>query len=164
MQRLYAPWRSPYLQDLSRDHDCVFCAIQQNPHLDSQHHVLHRDSRCFVVMNAYPYNPGHFMVIPNTHVDSPEQLSLEVWQHLQMRIYQGVQLLYAFGAQGINLGFNLKDVGGAGISAHLHGHLVPRFAKDVNFMSVIGETRVYGVDFEAIYADLKSKSADYFKE
>ncbi len=104
------------------------------------------------------------MVIPNAHVDSPEQLSLEVWQHLQMRIYQGVQLLYAFGAQGINLGFNLKDVGGAGISAHLHGHLVPRFAKDVNFISVIGETRVYGVDFEAIYADLKSKSADYFKE
>lgn len=102
------------------------------------------------------------MVIPHQHVDSPELLSLQDWQHLQQRIYEGVQLLYDFGASGINMGFNLKDAGGAGIAAHLHGHLVPRFAKDTNFISVIGDTRVYGVDFEAIYQTLKEKAKSYF--
>ncbi|WP_104757621.1 HIT family protein [Helicobacter salomonis] len=161
MHRLYAPWRSSYLQGMHTQ-GCVFCAISQTAHLDKSNHVLYRDARVFVVMNRYPYNPGHFMVIPHQHVDSPELLSLEDWQHLQKRMYEGVQLLYAFGADGINLGFNLKDAGGAGISAHLHGHLVPRFYKDTNFISVIGDTRVYGVDFEAIYQELQEKGKTYF--
>ncbi|WP_104728682.1 HIT family protein [Helicobacter felis] len=161
MQRLYAPWRSPYLQGTDSQ-DCVFCAISKAPHLDTTNHVLHRDAHGVILMNRYPYNPGHFMVIPHQHVDSPELLSLQDWQHLQQRIYEGVQLLYDFGASGINMGFNLKDAGGAGIAAHLHGHLVPRFAKDTNFISVIGDTRVYGVDFEAIYQTLKEKAKSYF--
>ncbi|BCZ18660.1 Histidine triad family protein [Helicobacter sp. NHP19-012] len=161
MDHLYAPWRSPYLVGENAP-ECVFCAISQNPKDDLKNHVLFRDSLCFVVMNRYPYTPGHFMVIPHTHQDSPEGLGLELWLHLQKRLYEGVQLLYAFGAQGVNLGFNIKDAGGAGIAPHLHGHLVPRFAKDTNFMTSIAQTRVYGVDFEEIYTTLKAKAVDHF--
>ncbi|WP_163564067.1 HIT family protein [Helicobacter suis] len=162
MERLYAPWRSAYLTG-EKSGDCVFCGISQNPHLDTQNHVLFRDAICFVIMNRYPYNPGHFMVIPHQHVDSPECLSLYHWQCLQQRIYEGVKLLYAFGANGINVGFNIKEAAGAGIAPHLHGHVIPRFNRDTNFITTIAQTRVYGVDFEAIYTNLKAKAIQYFQ-
>ncbi|BDQ29284.1 HIT family protein [Helicobacter ailurogastricus] len=161
MDHLYAPWRSPYLTGDGAP-DCVFCAISQNPKDDLKNHVLFRDESCFVVMNRYPYTPGHFMIIPHAHKDSPELLGLELWLHLQKRLYEGLQLLYAFGAQGVNLGFNIKEAAGAGIAPHLHGHLVPRFHKDTNFMTTIGQTRIYGVDFKKIYTTLQKKAADYF--
>lgn len=148
---LYAPWRTEYIQD-KKVEGCVFCNISQKAQDDQELHVLYRDDHCFIVMNRYPYTPGHFMIIPHHHTDALEELDSEVWLHMSMLAQKGVRLLKeGFGAQGVNIGMNLGKSGGAGIAEHIHLHLVPRWERDTNFITAIGNTRVYSTDFENIY-------------
>lgn len=148
---LYAPWRTEYIQD-KKVEGCVFCSISQKAQDDQELHVLYRDDHCFIVMNRYPYTPGHFMIIPHHHTDALEELDSEVWLHMSMLAQKGVRLLKeGFGAQGVNIGMNLGKSGGAGIAEHIHLHLVPRWERDTNFITAIGNTRVYSTDFETIY-------------
>jgi len=159
---LYAPWRDEYITD-TEIKGCVFCHISQHAQDDEKLHVLYRDEHCFIVMNKYPYTPGHFMVIPHFHTDALEELEPTVWQHITLKAQQGVALLKEqFGAHGVNLGMNLGHAGGAGIAEHLHFHVVPRWTKDTNFITSIAETRVYSTDFEKIYQKLLSHSDEYF--
>jgi diadenosine tetraphosphate (Ap4A) HIT family hydrolase len=161
MEHLYAPWRSAYFS--SQPEGCVFCAISENSGDDEANQVLYRDAHCFVVMNRYPYTPGHFMVIPHQHLDALEKLDPAIWQHIAMIAQQGTRMLKEyFGAHGVNLGMNLGESAGAGIAEHLHLHLVPRFSRDTNFITTVGGARVNGVDFEAIYRRLLGVSHDYF--
>jgi diadenosine tetraphosphate (Ap4A) HIT family hydrolase len=164
MDRLYAPWRTEYVSG-EKIEGCVFCHIVQNGDKDEELGVLHREDDFFIVMNKYPYSPGHFMIIPNLHTDKLEELNPETWMKMNKYAQQGVKLLKdVLNAQGVNLGMNLGKVGGAGIAEHIHLHLVPRWMGDTNFITSVGDTRVYSTDFEKIYKRLKEKANKYFAD
>lgn len=161
---LYAPWRDEYVTGEKID-GCVFCHISTHADDDESLHVLYRDEFCFIVMNRYPYTPGHFMIIPHHHTDSLEMLDPNIWLHMSALAQRGVKMLKeSFGAHGVNIGMNLGRAGGAGIAEHIHLHLVPRWERDTNFITSIAETRVYSTDFEKIYNKLKEVSKRYFNE
>lgn len=161
MDYLYAPWREEYIKD-KKDKGCVFCNISKNSNLDEEHKVLYRDEFCFVVMNKYPYTPAHFMVIPHIHIDNIETLDEKVWLRVSQLTQKGVKLLKEFGADGVNIGMNLGVSAGAGIAEHVHMHLVPRWQRDTNFITTIGEARIYSTDFDSIYNKLKKLSKKFF--
>ncbi len=122
---------------------CVFCT-------QSDDLVLVRGRFCYVVLNLYPYNNGHLMVIPYRHVGSlAEATADELSDLMQFTRDAEVALTEAYGPQGINVGMNLGRAAGAGIVDHIHVHLVPRWAGDTNFMSVVGDTRVLPEDLAA---------------
>jgi diadenosine tetraphosphate (Ap4A) HIT family hydrolase len=159
---LYAPWRNDYVTG-EKIEGCVFCHISIHSDDDALLHVLYRDEHCFIVMNRYPYTPGHFMIIPHYHTDSLESLDPKIWLHITALAQKGVHMLKeSFGAHGVNLGMNLGRAGGAGIAEHIHLHLVPRWERDTNFITSIAETRVYSTDFEKIFLRLKEVSKNYF--
>ena len=158
---LYAPWRDEYITNQKID-GCVFCHITAHEGDDEELGVLYRDEYCFMVMNKYPYTPGHFMIIPHFHTDKLEELDPEVWLHMSALAQKGVALLKdALHAQGVNIGMNLGKAGGAGIAEHIHMHLVPRWERDTNFASSIAGVRVYSTDFDEIYKKLKSLIPKY---
>jgi len=158
---LYAPWRDEYVTN-KKIEGCVFCYIASHAEEDEELHVLYRDEYCFIVMNKYPYTPGHFMIIPNIHTDKLEELPSETWLHMSDLAQKGVRLLKeGFGARGVNIGMNLGAAAGAGIAEHIHMHLVPRWERDTNFITSIGHTRVYSTDFDKIYKKIKSLIPKY---
>lgn len=164
MERLYAPWRTEYVsQNSEKIEGCVFCHIINHSSKDEELGVLWREEEFFIVMNKYPYSPGHFMIIPNFHTDKLEELNPEIWQKMTLFAQKGVKLLKdVLSAKGVNIGMNLGAVGGAGIAEHIHLHLVPRWSGDTNFITTIADTRVYSTDFMKIYKRLKEKSNKYF--
>ena len=157
---LYAPWRDEYVTG-ERIDGCVFCHITNAK--DSEYEklgVLYRDEHCFIVMNKYPYTPGHFMIIPHFHTDKLEDLDSKVWLHMSGLAQKGVALLKdVLNAQGVNIGMNLGKAGGAGIAEHIHLHLVPRWERDTNFASSIAGVRVYSTNFDEIYKKLKDRKS-----
>lgn len=153
LSHVYAPWRSGYFTNDSTS-ECVFCEIANNAQNDTENHVFYRDSVCFGVMNRYPYTPGHFMIIPHRHLDTPTLLPKGEWLHVHELSQKAICMLEEYGASGVNMGINIKSSAGAGIPQHLHLHFVPRFESDTNFITAISDTRVYGVDFNAIYTKI----------
>ena len=161
---LYAPWRDEYVTN-DKIEGCVFCHISSKSKDDEELKVLYRDEHCFIVMNKYPYTPGHFMIIPHFHTDKLEALNPETWLHMSVLAQKGVRLLKeGFGAHGVNIGMNLGAPAGAGIAEHIHMHLVPRFNRDTNFITSIGQNRVYSTDFEKIYQRIKSLIPEYIEK
>ena len=152
MNRLYAPWRREY--HLEKRTNCVFCDIRDSKN-DDENYIFYRDEVCFFVMNKFPYNPGHFMIIPNHHTPNLEDLTTKEITHLAIMSQKGVKILKKWGASGINIGFNLGFDAGAGIPEHIHMQLVPRFKRDTNFITTISDTRVYSADFDKIYQEIK---------
>ncbi|PIF04260.1 MAG: HIT family hydrolase [Arcobacter sp.] len=165
MERLYAPWRTQYVtKNEKKIEGCVFCHAVQVLDNDISLGILHREKDFFIVMNKYPYSPGHFMIIPNLHTANLEDLDPQTFAKMSMFAQKGVKMLKeVLNAQGVNIGMNLGKAGGAGIAEHIHLHLVPRWSGDTNFISTIGDTRVYSTDMEKIYKKLKNVAADYFK-
>lgn len=158
---LYAPWRNDYVS-AKKTKGCVFCSISKHKKEDNASHVIYRDKKCFIVMNKYPYTPGHFMIIPHIHTDKLEDLPSEIWLHISNLAQKSVRLLKdGFNAQGVNIGMNLGSSAGAGIAQHIHMHIVPRWQKDTNFITSIANTRVYSTDFELIYEHIKSLIPQY---
>ena len=158
MDRLYAPWRREY--HTTKMSGCVFCDIVSSDE-DEKNYIFYRDEICFFVMNKFPYNPGHFMIIPTKHTPNLEDLSTEEITHISKMAQIGVKILKEYGAKGINVGFNLGFDAGAGIPQHIHMQLVPRWQRDTNFMTTIGETRVYSADFDKIFEEIKEISKKY---
>ena len=165
MEKIYAPWRTEYVTKEDKLIDgCVFCHIVNHPNDDEELGVLHRDEKFFIVMNRYPYSPGHFMIIPNIHTANLEDLDEKIYAKMSLYAKKGVKLLKdVLQAHGVNIGMNLGKAGGAGISDHIHMNLVPRWTGDTNFITSVGETRVYSTDFEKIYKKLKDNSENYFR-
>jgi ATP adenylyltransferase len=144
MDRLWSPWRSAYVTSASQDTDCIFC---NTIHEGRDELVIVRGRVAYVILNLYPYNNGHLMVVPNRHVPSLHALTAEEREELMRLARDGeVALNEAYAPQGINVGINLGRAAGAGVVDHLHIHLVPRWTGDTNFMSSIGETRVLPED------------------
>ncbi len=154
MERLWAPWRTKYLQGIDRDETCVFCTKPEQKD-DRKNLILYRGARSYVLMNLYPYNNGHLMVMPYQHTsnmhDLDEQAVLEIWKLCR----RSTDILHTcLKAEGFNVGLNLSRVAGAGIDMHLHVHVVPRWNGDTNFMPVIGQTRVISQSLEDAYDTL----------
>ena len=161
MEHIYSPWRAKYFEEELKG--CVFCEISLNPKEDEENFVFYRDEICFCVMNRYPYTPGHFLIIPHDHIDSPTSLDRAVWGHLNDIAQKCIALLEEFGSLGVNYGINIKKVAGAGIPQHLHIHLVPRYEGDTNFFTTISQCRTYGVDFKVIYQKIKTLAHNHLR-
>lgn len=160
MQHLYAPWRDEYIKN--KIEGCPFCYISKNPQEDEENKVLYRDEFCFVVMNLYPYTPGHFMVIPNTHIDNIENLESDVWLHMSNIVQKCVKMLKSeFKTHAVNIGMNLGKEAGAGVAEHIHYHIVPRWQRDTNFITTIANTRVYSTNFDEIYNKMQKTLSKY---
>ena len=139
--RLYTPHRMAYIRGEGKSDDCPFCEIPS--HSDEDGLIVARRELAYVVLNLYPYNSGHLMAVPFRHVASYDELTVEEAAELAALTQHALRALrHATGAQGFNVGMNLGVVGGAGIAAHLHQHVVPRWGGDTNFMPVVGHTRV----------------------
>jgi ATP adenylyltransferase len=127
-------------KDEPEDAGCVLCRIRDG---EEEERVLARSDRGYVVLNKYPYNPGHLMVVPNRHVGDLEAFEDEESLDLQRLLRRAVKALREESApHGYNIGLNLGRIAGAGLPDHLHWHVVPRWSGDTNFMPVVGQTRV----------------------
>ena len=138
--RLYTPHRMAYINGAGKE-GCPFCDIPALP--DDQGLIVARGLHCFAVLNLYPYNPGHLMVVPYRHLADYDELGPDEVTEMAVLTQRAIRTLRrASNPQGVNVGMNLGAVAGAGIAAHLHQHVVPRWGGDTNFMPVIGGTRV----------------------
>ena len=166
MDSLYAPWRGDYVTTQNKKIDgCVFCHIVKTLDDDENLGVLYREKDFFIVMNKYPYAPAHFMIIPNLHTNNLESLDPKIWSRMCLFAQKGVEMLKeVVNAQGVNIGMNLGQAGGAGIAEHIHLHLVPRWSADTNFITTIANTRIYSTEFDYIYKKLKENISKYFKD
>jgi ATP adenylyltransferase len=140
VDRLWSPWRLAYVTGTARPTECVFCEAVQASAPDL---VVGRGERAFVILNLYPYNNGHLMVVPNRHIAA---LSLatgeELAEMMQLTQHAELALTEAYEPHGLNVGLNLGKAAGAGVLDHLHIHVVPRWNGDTNFMTVVGDVRV----------------------
>ena len=156
MEHIWAPWRMEYIQ-MEKPEGCVLCEIPQQDN-DTANYVLYRGEKNFIILNSYPYNPGHLMIVPYHHIASLEGLTdEELHEHIDIvRGSIGV-LREVFNPAGFNLGMNLGKVAGAGIDEHVHTHIVPRWQGDNNCMPVISGTRVIPQALAETYGKLKGK-------
>ena len=158
MEHLWAPWRLAYVTGASGgasgDADsCIFCA-SADPSRDDL--VLIRSAACYAILNLYPYNNGHLMIVPNRHVASLSATTAgEQTDLMRLTRHAEMALTEAYSPQGINIGINLGRPAGAGVLDHLHVHLVPRWNGDTNFMTAIGNTRVLPEDLQATAVKLR---------
>ena len=159
MDVIWAPWRMEYLEG-DRMKDCIFCVAAADRE-DSRRHVLYRGQHAFIIMNRYPYTSGHLMVAPYRHLSQMEELDGEEMAELMALARKGVKALKkGYRPQGFNIGINIGAVAGAGIEAHIHLHVVPRWKGDTNFMPVLGSARVMPESLESTY----KKLAEYINE
>jgi ATP adenylyltransferase len=142
--RLYTPHRLAYIKGENKPREGEtdpFCLIPQMT--DSDGLIVARGEHVYAVLNLYPYNPGHLMVIPFRHTSDYTDLTPDETVEFATFTQHAIRALrLASGAQGFNVGINMGAIAGAGIAAHLHQHVVPRWGGDTNFMPVVGRTRV----------------------
>ena len=156
---LFAPWRIEYIRSLTKPEPqtCFLCeaAAATDPAERRQRLVLWTTDQSVVLLNRYPYTNGHLLVAPRAHVADLENLNPGQEQDLMRQTTRCVQLLQrAISPQGFNIGMNLGRSAGAGVPGHLHQHVVPRWAGDTNFMSVVGEVRVVPQAMLQLYDEL----------
>lgn len=155
METLYSPWRMAYISTAEKSQECIFCEFPKKNE-DEAFLILHRGKTCFVILNAFPYNPGHLMVVPYRHIADYESLSdMEL---LEMHRLAGAciaALKENMAPHGFNMGINLGRIAGAGVDGHVHLHVVPRWSGDTNFTTVIGETRVLPEALSVTWTKLK---------
>lgn len=156
MERLHAYWRMPYILAPKGEDDRgnPFPRILASDE-DAKNFILYRGDHCFIVMNRFPYNAGHLLVLPNREVAALEELTTEERHELIDLIAKAQKILTrALNPDGFNTGFNFGKAAGAGIPTHLHCHVVPRWNGDTNFMPVIGNTRVLPDSMTAMWERL----------
>src|SRR6266850_5272994 len=158
MERLWSPWRLPYVTGTGSVDGCIFCNApgSVSPQSSRDDLVLFRGRLCYAILNLYPYNNGHLMVVPNRHVGSLAAATAEELSEL-MRFTRDAEIALSevYQAQGINVGINLGRAAGAGVLDHVHIHLVPRWSGDTNFMTVVGNVRVLPEDLSATAKKLR---------
>ena len=157
MDYLWTPWRYAYVSTADKTAGCVFCALLREGD-DERALIIHRAQFNFIILNAFPYTSGHVMVVPYEHLDRlnklPEAAANEMMA-LSRRLETVLSEVYR--PNGVNLGMNIGKAAGAGIDAHIHMHVLPRWIADANFMTVVGETRLLPEALEETYKRLKSK-------
>ncbi|HUK25953.1 MAG TPA: HIT domain-containing protein [Terriglobales bacterium] len=155
MDYLWTPWRYAYVTNAAKTTGCIFCEL---PKLgdDARAGIVHRGRECYIVLNSFPYTPGHVMIVPFAHVDELHKLPDSTAQEL-MALTQRIEgvLRQLYTPDGINVGMNIGKAAGAGVAGHIHMHALPRWVADGNFMSVIGETRILPETLEQTYERIK---------
>jgi ATP adenylyltransferase len=154
VERLWSPWRLPYVSGAGAADGCIFCtALARGA---DEPLLLFRGRTCFVILNLYPYNNGHLMVVPNRHVATLADTEPgELAELMALTRHAEIALTEAYRAHGLNVGMNLGRPAGAGVADHLHVHVVPRWNGDTNFMSVVGNVRVLPEELDATAARLR---------
>jgi ATP adenylyltransferase len=156
MDYLWTPWRYAYVSGTEKTVDCVFCEAPKEKD-DAKALIVHRAQYCYVILNAYPYTPGHVMIVPYTHLDELRKLPVDAANEM-MTLSQKMEsvLRELYHPDGINLGMNIGKAAGAGIAGHIHMHVLPRWVADANFVSVVGETRVLPETLEVTWGKIST--------
>ncbi len=155
MDQLFAPWRMSYIEGADKQPECIFCAFPKE-NRDEERLILSRGKLVFVIMNAFPYNPGHLMVVPYRHEGAYENLSDEELLEMNVMARKCLKVLKkTMNPQGFNLGVNIGKTAGAGFAGHVHLHIVPRWNGDTNFMPVVGEVRVLPESLQSTYKKMQ---------
>jgi len=148
MKKIWAPWRMEYILHVDDSVKCIFCEKKQ--------YVLKETQHAMVMLNLFPYNPGHLMVAPKRHVANLEDLTDEELKEIMELTQKSVKVLKEIAnPDGFNIGINIGRVAGAGFEGHIHIHIVPRWNGDTNFMPIIGETKVIPEGIEKTFKKLK---------
>jgi len=156
MRQIWAPWRIEYIQ-MEKSAGCILCDKPKQNN-NTANYILYRGSKNFIMLNSYPYNPGHLMTAPYRHIASLEELTDEERnEHFEI-VSRGIKVLKeVFNPSGFNIGINMGKVAGAGIDDHFHTHTVPRWQGDTNFMPVISDIKVIPEALAETYKKLKEK-------
>ncbi len=159
MDYLWSPWRYRYIASEGKNDGCVFCdAIAAND--DAETLVVLRGEKNFIILNRYPYTSGHVMVVPYAHLGELSAVPPDTLSEMMLLAQRAQAALgKTYHPEGYNLGMNLGRAAGAGIVGHLHLHVLPRWAGDANFMTVVGETRVEPEELSTTYQRLRSALA-----
>ena len=154
VDRLWTPWRMSYVGD-AKPTGCIFC-VKPAEQRDAENFILHRSAHAYVLLNLYPYNSGHLMVVPYQHTGDlttlPPDIGAEV---LALTQHSLTALTAVYRPQGFNVGMNLGEVAGGSVSAHLHLHVVPRWGGDTNFMPITADTKVLPETLDQTYSRLR---------
>lgn len=156
MDHLWTPWRMNYIKSDKSSGGCVFCnALQCNQ--DEEMLIVARGFYNFIILNRFPYNSGHLMIVPYVHKSSLETLDPETRVEMIEMVSRAEHILnHVYCPQGFNMGINIGKSAGAGIDTHIHFHVVPRWEGDSNFMSTLGETRVLPEELTESYRRIKA--------
>ena len=154
MDRLWAPWRIKYVSSSTRK-GCIFCKAFKEKK-DYSNLIILRSKHCFVILNIYPYNNGHVMIVPNRHIKDLEKLSKDEILDLTATMIKTKNIIKdILRPDGFNIGINIGKVAGAGVESHLHIHIVPRWNGDTNFMPIINNTKVIPQSLKDLYRSFK---------
>ncbi len=166
MDRLWSPWRSKYIESFNEKKDepddyCLFCDAINTPEKDAERFVLYRGNLCYVIMNLYPYNSGHLMIVPYRHLGGLADMSDDEYLEIMQLLKRCTgALTLTMSPHGFNIGANIGRVSGAGIDHHIHFHIVPRWNGDTNFLPVLGDTKVISEEMPKTYQKLKKHLID----
>lgn len=154
MDQIWAPWRMEFIMQADKKDGCFLCQKSSESN-DEANLILYRGQRNFILLNAYPYNPGHLMVAPYRHIgnllDTEED---ELKEHYELVKISIRLLTNVIKPTAFNIGMNLGKIAGAGVADHIHTHIVPRWQGDTNFMPVVGDTKVLSESLDATYRKL----------
>ena len=157
MEIVWAPWRMQYIEAAEKPKGCIFCVLPAENE-DEKNLILYRGKNAFIMLNTFPYNPGHMMVIPYKHTADMYSFTDEELLEINHLVRHCIKLLKESSApHGFNLGVNLGKSAGAGIAEHIHWHIVPRWEGDSNFMPVLANTKVMPESLQDTYKKLKEK-------
>jgi ATP adenylyltransferase len=151
MKYIFTPWRENYVKNVFKMSDCIFCRALEKEN-DREVFILYRGSFNFVILNKYPYTPGHLMIAPIQHLDSIEKAAKETSDELGDLLKMCLKVLRSgYNPQGFNAGMNIGHSAGAGVADHYHLHVIPRWTGDSNFMPLVGETKLFIEDLSTTY-------------
>jgi len=161
MEHLYAPWRNAYVQEqvhgkqeTTTAQECIFCECAKQS--DDDCYILYRAKAWFVILNRFPYNAGHLLIVSYNHTSTLTSMSKEDRYELSDLVQMCTEVLHKeLAPQGINIGMNIGRASGAGIPSHIHQHVLPRWLGDTNFLPVLAETKHISCDLNGMYKKLK---------
>ena len=156
VDHLWSPWRLQYVTGGTTPPGCVFCLADTGNDPTQASLLVHRGATCYVILNLFPYNNGHLMVVPGRHIATLGEATPEELQELMLLTQRAEGVLRsAYAPHGLNVGINIGKAAGAGVADHLHIHLVPRWNGDTNFMTTVGESRVLPESLDGSAARLR---------
>lgn len=151
MKIIWSPWRMKYIQNNHKADQCPFCAALEGSEL-SEHNLLFKGEKAFVILNRYPYTTGHLLILPLEHQEKMADLDQETRSEMMELINHALKVLdQTYHPEGFNVGLNMGEAAGAGIPKHLHWHIVPRWVGDTNYMTSVGDVRVLPETLEDTY-------------
>ncbi|MFO7866103.1 MAG: HIT domain-containing protein [Candidatus Aminicenantes bacterium] len=154
MEYIAAVWRADYVRNSGKMKECIFCRALKSNH-DRDAYILHRGRFNFIILNKFPYSPGHLMIAPLQHLDSIEKADKTVSDEMSDFLKISLKILRdSYKPHGFNTGMNLGQSAGAGVAGHYHLHIIPRWTGDSNFMPIIGKTRVTIEDLDTSFQRL----------